>query len=274
MACEPPMIGRMIPEVVQQLRCPVCRQTLAIASGGLRCPDGHTFDRARQGYVHLLAGRAMSAGDSAEMVAARADFLAAGHYSPLAEALTELAAQHAPIEGLVVEVGAGTAYYLARVLEGLPGRHGLAVDLSKYAARRAAKAHPRVVSVVADASQPLPLAEGSAALVLDVFAPRNGAEFRRVLRPDGALLLVTPTPRHLAELRGVLGLLEVDPEKERRIAQALGPYFQRGPPVQCSWPLRLHHRDVARVVEMGPRPGTSTRPRSPDGSPRCPSPSP
>ncbi len=37
--------------------CPHCRQSLRAVSAGksLACPDGHAFDRAREGYVNLLA---------------------------------------------------------------------------------------------------------------------------------------------------------------------------------------------------------------------------
>ena len=43
-----------------RFRCPVCRQPLDVAPGGLACADGHRYDRAREGYVNLLpsAGRA------------------------------------------------------------------------------------------------------------------------------------------------------------------------------------------------------------------------
>ena len=37
------------------------------------------------------------------------------------------------------------------------------------------------------------MADAAAGVLLNVFAPRNGAEFRRVLRADGVLLVVTPT---------------------------------------------------------------------------------
>src|SRR6202044_3128376 len=76
------------------------------------------------------------------------------------------------------------------------------------------------------AGPPLPVADGAAAVVLDVFAPRNGAELRRVLHPAGRLLVVTPSPGHLAELAGPLGLLSVDPRKDERLAGTLGPYFR------------------------------------------------
>jgi hypothetical protein len=36
--------------------CPHCRQALRAVYDGksLACPDGHAFDRAREGYVNLL----------------------------------------------------------------------------------------------------------------------------------------------------------------------------------------------------------------------------
>ena len=82
-----------------------------------------------------------------------------------------------------------------------------------------------MAAVVCDAWQALPVADGVAALVLDVFAPRNPPEFRRVLRPGGKLLVVTPTARHLSELVTGLGLLSVDERKPERLEQALGADF-------------------------------------------------
>ncbi|MBM0235827.1 23S rRNA methyltransferase, partial [Micromonospora sp. STR1_7] len=90
----------MEPRILERLRCPVCGEPLAEATAGtaraLRCPRRHSFDLARQGYVNLLAGRAPHVGDTAEMVAARADFLAAGHYDLISAALADAAAQAVP----------------------------------------------------------------------------------------------------------------------------------------------------------------------------------
>ncbi|MFE0461552.1 putative RNA methyltransferase [Kitasatospora sp. NPDC058965] len=247
----------MLRDIERYLTCPHCALGLVLDAAGrtLRCPGGHAFDVAKQGYVSLLPGDAHTGtGDTAEMVAARADFLAAGHYAPIAGALAAAAAEAAPDggDGLVVDLGAGTGYYLAAVLDALPGAVGAALDLSKFALRRAAKAHPRAGAVVCDAWRPLPLATGSAQLLLNVFAPRDGAEIHRVLRPGGQLLLVTPTTRHLGELVGALGLLAVDEEKDRRVAEKLSPHLEPLGGQQVEFALRLDHRDAAAVVGMGP----------------------
>jgi 23S rRNA (guanine745-N1)-methyltransferase len=250
--------------IVDRLRCPVCLQPLAQADAGtaraLRCPRRHSFDVARQGYVNLLAGRAPHAGDTAEMVAARADFLAAGHYdlisAALATATTEavdrVRAARPEAYPLVVDAGAGTGRHLAAVLAALPDAVGLALDVSKPALRRAARAHPRAAAALADTWQRLPLADAGTAVLLNVFAPRNGAEFHRVLDPDGSLLVVTPAEEHLAELVGALGLLRVDPDKADRVAESLGGRFTEVATAEHRRELALTGPEVATLVGMGP----------------------
>jgi 23S rRNA (guanine745-N1)-methyltransferase len=211
--------------VLPYLRCPNCSSPLSAAGAGprsLRCARGHNFDIAKQGYATLTAGRSPHAGDSPEMVADRAGFLAAGHYAFIADALAAATSEH---RGLVVDAGTGTGYYLARVLDERPGTIGLGLDVSKPALRRAARAHPRACAALADLWDPLPVADASAALILDVFAPRNGPEFRRVLRPDGRLLVVTPAADHLAELVRAYDLIHVDPDKADRVQESLGGEF-------------------------------------------------
>jgi 23S rRNA (guanine745-N1)-methyltransferase len=237
------------------------------------CANGHSFDVARQGYVSLLTGDpGPGSGDTAAMVAARKGFLEAGHLEPLSEALREEAGRAlgdaagalrdpagalsepatAPAPGCLLDLGAGTGHHLARLLDRFPGRTGLALDLSKHALRRAARAHPRIAAVACDAWGPLPVRDGVAALVLGVFAPRNGPEIARVLRPGGALLIVTPTERHLAELVSAFGLLSVDARKDERLAAQLGAHLDLERRVERGWRLDLTATDVANAVAMGP----------------------
>ncbi|MDG4802995.1 putative RNA methyltransferase [Micromonospora sp. WMMD980] len=248
----------MLPSVLTRLRCPVCDEPLAEATAGttraLRCARGHSFDTARQGYVNLLAGRAPHAGDSAEMVAARANFLAAGHYDRLADALAAAASRVGTGDPypLVVEPGAGTGHYLAAVLAALPDAAGLALDVSKPALRRAARAHPRAAAALADTWQRLPLADRSVRVLLNVFAPRNGPEFHRVLDPAGALLVVSPTTEHLGELVEALDLLRVDPAKADRVAGSLGAHFVAESATEHRARLALTRAEVGTLVGMGP----------------------
>jgi 23S rRNA (guanine745-N1)-methyltransferase len=242
--------GRVNGEVLAYLRCPVCGGGLADAGTALRCARGHNFDLARQGYADLTAGRLTHAGDTAAMVAARAGVLAAGHFDFVATAVVKALAAYP--RGLAVEVGAGTGFYLAAVLDAAPGLVGLALDVSKPALRRAARRHPRMAAVRADAWRGLPVADGSAAVLLDVFAPRAPAEFRRVLRPDGALVVVTPEPAHLRELVDRLGLIGVDPDKDERLAAGLGAHFALVDTASHTRRLALSQDEVRALVAMGP----------------------
>lgn len=247
-----------VAEVLDLLRCPLCGQPLALAGRVVHCPRGHHFDLARQGYLNLLQSGQPRHADTAEMVAARERFLGAGHYRPIATELAEavragLTVVRSAVPGLVsvLEAGAGTGWYLAALLDALPGR-GVALDISAAAARRATRAHPRVAALVADTWQPLPLVDGRLDVVTSVFAPRNPAEFARVLKPDGILAVATPLPEHLVELRQVLGLLEIGEDKQERLAEALAGSFrlleERSLVHRAAWSPSV----VADLVAMGP----------------------
>ena len=236
----------MLSAAIDLLRCPVCGGGLEEGEGVLRCAEGHSFDIARQGYVNLVPGP----GDSAEMVEARDAFLAAGHFARLSTALADEAAARA--DGAVVDIGAGTGHHLARVLDAMPERIGLALDSSAPALRRAARSHPRAATVGADAWKPLPLKDEIAAVILSVFAPRNPTEMARVLAPGGALLAVTPTTRHLFELVGPLGLLSVPEDKADRLDEQLGAHFTLDERHTVEHAMFLNREEAAQLVRMGP----------------------
>jgi len=249
-------VNRPLPErAVALLACPVCHGRLAALPGGsgLRCGNGHAFDRARQGQVTLLPpGHRAPSGDSAEMVADRVAFLGAGHYDGVTRALGDaVLADDGPRETLL-DLGGGTGHHLAGVLDRLPGAVGVVLDSSPYAARRAARASDRVLAVVADSWARLPIQDGVVDRVLVVFAPRNGAEIARVLRPGGRLVVVTPDADHLAELVGPLNLLTVDPAKAERLAAALEPHLRPVATHRHRERLSLDRAAVATLVGMGP----------------------
>ena len=240
--------------VLRVLRCPVCGQGLTMAGRTVLCEAGHAYDLAKQGYVSLLSSPLKFAGDSADMVAARQHFLDAGHFEGFLRGVAEIAARHLPRdeESILVELGAGTGHYLARVLDASPQAWGIAIDASKPAARRAARAHSRAASVLSDAWAALPIADSSLGLVMSIFAPRNAAESARILRPGGAVLVLTPGPRHLTELIEPLGLVHVDERKTGRLEATMAHYFEAVETKQIEIPMMLSHSEIENVVAMGP----------------------
>ncbi|MFC7448596.1 putative RNA methyltransferase [Rhodococcus daqingensis] len=242
----------MLADVVELLACPHCGGGLDVADRTLLCDQGHSFDIARQGYVSLLSGAAKFTGDSAEMIAARARFLDGHHFDPLMDAVARACVARDLDHPAVLEVGAGTGHYLAAVLDALPAAQGIGVDVSKAAARWLARSHPRAASVVADIWTQLPLRAHALSHVLSIFAPRNAAELRRVLRPDGTLVVLTPTDRHLRELVDLLGLVRVDENKTVRLGATMSGHFERVDRIAVEYPMALSRIDVDSLVAMGP----------------------
>jgi len=238
-------------DLLPVLACPVCTEPLSrTGAGQAGCTNGHRFDEAKQGHLTLLPTkrRALTA-DTPEMVDARIRFLGRGHYAPVERALAAVVAS-ASVPGIVLDVGSGPGTYLAHALRAADGRLGVALDLSAVAIRRAARMHVAAGAVVGDVTERLPIVDGAAAAVLDVFAPRNQREYARVLHEDGVLVVVTPRTGHLAELAEAT--ISVDPEKERRLHDSLTPSFVQRSSEDLTWTMDLSAEDVHDVVHMGP----------------------
>lgn len=245
----------MLSDIIGALACPVCGADLALDDGVIRCGQGHSFDIARQGYVNLLHGRAQaSTADTPEMIAARQRFLDSGVFEAIVTAVVEAARAALPeaTPGVLLDVGAGTGHYLAALIDAFPERAGVALDVSKHAARVAARSHDRVGAIVADAWGRLPLHDDAAALVLVAFSPRNAEEFARVLAAGGVLIVVTPNPEHLGEIVGPLGLISIDPRKGERLAAKLGGLFELTDDRCVQYEATLDREAALSAVLMGP----------------------
>lgn len=223
--------------------------------------SGHSYDVARQGYVTLAGGAGLRySGDDAEMIQARETFLSGGHFGPFVEAVTDNVGHALDDAGVadeehpsVVEIGAGTGYYLAHTLDSIENSRGVGIDVSVPAAKRLATCHPRVGAVVADAWSRLPLRDGVVDAVTVIFAPRNAAEFARVLAPGGQVVVLTADAGHLAELREPLGIIDVEKGKvERMIAQASGHLVPVGDPQPVEFAMTLDQKSIAAQIGMSP----------------------
>ncbi|WP_442545792.1 methyltransferase domain-containing protein [Arthrobacter sp. KN11-1C] len=246
----------MLSDAVPSLRCPVCKGPFGLNEAppfSLGCVAGHSFDAAKQGYFNLLSGKGtVFEADTAEMVAARHDFLGAGHYAPLAEAIAELAAPALAAPGsLVLDSGTGTGHYLHAVLDRTPAV-AIGIDISKFALRRAARLNPGAINLVWDIWRPLPLADHAVDALIVVFAPRNPPEFARVLRPGGRVIVVTPRDGHLGEIAERTGMLGIEPGKDERLAESMQEYFALSDTIRLDVDLNLSGRDIADVAFMGP----------------------
>ncbi len=168
------------------------------------CPSGHTFDVARRGYVNLLQPqdrRSDAAGDSKAAIEARAGLWTSGVGRHVLDAVVARAvACDLPPGAVVVDLGCGGGEVLAAVAAALPVT-GVGIDISTAAVDLAARRHPGLTWVVANADRRLPLLDAGVHLVLSVHGRRNPAECVRVLPPEGHLVVVVPAHDDLAELR-------------------------------------------------------------------------
>ena len=195
--------------------CPLCGGALTRQEHRAVCPQGHSFDVARQGYVHLLPVNKMHSklpGDSREMVEGRRRFLEAGYYAPFRQELCRLAAACASQLGspageglLLCDAGCGEGYYTAGLREALPQAWVCGFDISKLAVKAAAGKYKSVEFGVAS-SFAIPLMEASVHLLTveqtKVFEAAE--EFARVVKPGGFFLYAVPGERHLYGLKELL----------------------------------------------------------------------
>lgn len=200
-----------LPKTTEIWRCPLCQSPLTSHDNTLRCADNHSFDRAREGYVNLLVAqhkKSKQPGDNKQMVASRRAFLEAGFYQPLSQAINELCqstlgAQELPAN--LLDCGCGEGYYTRQLQLANPGQFFVAgLDISKFAVRAAAKAAGADSTFSVASSYRLPVDDGAVDVILRVFAPGDEQEAARVLREGGHMLLVTPGPQHLHELKTLI----------------------------------------------------------------------
>lgn len=233
-----------------QVSCPVCGLALQTEKPAWRCPSGHSFDVARQGYVNLLTvdrKHSRQPGDSPAQLHSRRAFLSEGHYAPLARRVGELAAEENP--SAVLDAGCGEGYYLTELGKALPEAERWGVDISKEAVRLAAARDKSAHWLTATAAH-LPFGDGSFDCVLSMFALTAEAEFHRVLRPGGLFLQVLSGPEHLLALRKLIypELLHREKEQHRELP---GFTLERSETVEFSFTL-TENRQILDLLAMTP----------------------
>jgi 23S rRNA (guanine745-N1)-methyltransferase len=252
---------------VAPLICPVCEAQLAQVGQTLKCPQAHSFDVAREGYVNLwLARRKKPAilGDTKKMLQARRNFLDRGHYGLLSDAINERVYDHLvdnlgrrdeSFPAYVAEIGCGEGYYVGRLKHHLDSQldiHYFGMDISKDAAGLASKRYKDIRFIVASTKQKILFANDSIQVLLNIFAPRNAAEFDRVMAKAGILIVVIPNPDHLADLPSSLMRLGIEPDKERRVVEQFAGMFRLAEKQTIEYEMYLNGGELLDLMRMTP----------------------
>lgn len=192
--------------------CPVCKKRLKKLDNVWHCQNGHSFDIARKGYVNLLTTskrNPKNSGDNAEMVKARTRFLDKNYYLPLAQRIAQVASEQ--FDGykspIVIDSGCGEGFYTCVYAKALPCARLFGIDISKTAvAHCMTRVHLDGLTnceFAVASSFELPFHSESADMVISTFAPVSNDEYARVLKKGGKLIVVSPSAKHLFELKSV-----------------------------------------------------------------------
>lgn len=234
--------------------CPVCQTALIAESGRYYCDNGHSFDRAKEGYVNLLLAnqkKSKEPGDSRAMIRSRKAFLGRGYYHKLAEALTEVIKTHQGVSSqTLLDAGCGEGYYVNFVNEQSPQLDCYGIDISKDAVRLAAKQYKDIEFAVASIAQ-LPIQDKSVDFILSVFSPRNLPEMTRVARDNALLIVATPGKNHLEALRAII--YDEVQEYKALADDAYAPEFTLLDRQIIEYDIELNNTDdIANLLQMTP----------------------
>jgi len=249
--------------------CPLCKSPISLFSTPIRCQNGHSFDKAKSGYVNLLPvqfKKSKLPGDDKDMVKARREFHQRNTYEPLKDKLVALLEEafidagkqplvskekrHKPID--IYDAGCGEGSYLDAIMQGLSAKgfnvKGAGSDIAKIAVELAAKAYKQAQFVVAS-SFDLPVTSDSQDVMVQVFAPGSNDEYLRVLKTSGLLLTVDPAPHHLFELKQQV----YDNPKQHQLNNDTREGFSRLKDECFSFPIHFESKEHAlALIKMTP----------------------
>ena len=190
-------------------KCPKCSENLILSKQSYRCSNGHCFDLSAKGYVNLLiSAKSGIHGDSKEMLTSRRAFLSRGYYYPIIVRLAEIIKAKCKNKNItLLDAGCGEGYYTDALKTFLENDgydvNMYGIDVSKDGVAMASKRYKKCNFAVASVNA-LPFGKATFDVVVSLFAPIAETEFNRILKDDGMLITVSPSPRHLYGLKAAV----------------------------------------------------------------------
>ncbi len=220
------------------LICPIDKKELIRKGNSYSCSNNHCYDIAKQGYVNLLLPQqknSRSPGDSKEMVIARQLFLNSESFIPIAEQIQQIVinlqntkenTKESTKENTinnnqlkVLDAGCGEGYYLDYICQNttIDCENFYGLDISKPAVLASSKKNKNINWLVAS-NVNIPFADNSFDIIFCIFGFACFDEFKRVLKPNGKLVMIEPEANHLLEMREIIyPLIKQKAEKKLEI---------------------------------------------------------
>ncbi|WP_077319094.1 putative RNA methyltransferase [Virgibacillus proomii] len=250
--------AEMVSENVEVFRCPICHFPVKVFGlKSLVCPNNHTFDFAKQGYVNMMTRPSSSHYDKKLFEARQKIIMKSNLYTFLHEKISEvigkyLDASHAP--AVILDAGCGEGSHLQRILEECNNDSitAIGLDISKEGIVMAAKNYQSPIWLVGDLAN-APLEDQSYQVVLNVLSPANYMEFKRILTSDGLIIKVVPRSNYLKELREALFI-----DKNKRdydndeIVSLFKQHFHLEKYFKLSYVKELSQTELMNLVQMTP----------------------
>ncbi|WP_424236763.1 putative RNA methyltransferase [Bhargavaea ginsengi] len=243
--------------IAHALKCPVCGNPVQVEEGGrLLCPENHSFDFAKQGYVNVLTRPAAGHYNKELFEARRRIMLESGLYAPFHKAAADLVREvplPASEPGIIADIGCGEGTHLHKILEELddPDITGAGLDIAKEGVQLAARDFQDAVWLVGDLAQS-PFADGSIHTILNILSPSNYEEFARMLAPGGRLIKAVPGAGYLRELREALYTDERRTYSNEGTVELFDRHFRRTETVPLRYSVLLGRAQLEDLVRMTP----------------------
>lgn len=208
-----------INKYIDFFKCPLCGSGFNSSGEFIKCPNNHTYDISKKGYINLFNGQTKIVKTyDRHLFSARKIISDAGLYNGLTEKICAIMRDMSML-GAVLDAGCGCGNLTFDIFDALKDNSNnkdnrdninninkvspmFAVDLSKDGVDFAAGSfcEDNLLWIVGNLNN-LPLSDNKFGIVLNIMSPANYAEFKRVLVPGGVLLKVIPDADYLKELR-------------------------------------------------------------------------
>lgn len=191
---------QFVEQHVDNFICPSCHKKVELQERkSLVCSNGHRFDLAKKGYIHLLNQSSQTKYDN-ELFIARRNVMGGHFFEPVIEKMAEITNQFQGSK-TIVDAGCGEGSHLHKLQAKLSGEViGFGLDIAKEGIQQATSLDSHTAWIVADLAN-CPLADESVDFIYNILSPSNYSEFQRLLKKDGLLLKVIPNREYLYQIR-------------------------------------------------------------------------